>query len=173
MKLNKEYKEITRDIINNEYFTALKNDTHHGTNRYDHCKRVSYLSFLMTKLLRGKSEDAAKAGLLHDFFFGNTANSYLNHPKTSAINAKKYFSINDFEAEIIETHMYHYALVKKALPFINHDDKVIAKDYKPKSKEGYIVCISDLLVSIFELGFFKVRYSFCLYLIFIINIIRY
>ena len=99
MSLNKEYKEISDDILNNDNFSILKNDVHHGTNKYDHCKRVSYLSFLLTKLFKGNSESAARAGLLHDFFYGcrteKEENDYLRHPKTSSNNAKKYFSISE------------------------------------------------------------------------------
>lgn len=171
MKLNKEYKEITRDILENEEFLTLKDDTHHGTNRYDHCKRVSYLSFLMAKLFKGNCENVVKAGLLHDFFHGSS--SYLDHPKKSVENAKKEFEITDKEVNIIETHMYHYALLKKTFPFINNKEKVNAKEYKPTCKEGFIVCISDLLVSIFECGVFKVRYNTCLYVLFLINLLHY
>ena len=176
MKLSKEYKEITSDILNDEHFLELKNYRHHGTNRYDHCKRVSHVSFLLAKILKANVDDAVKAGLLHDFFLGSSSqeeNSYLNHPKKCAENAKEYFNINDFEANIIETHMYHYALTKKVFPFINRDAKVNAKEYKPTSREGKIVCLADLIASIYEVGVFKVRYSVCLYLLFVFNIIRY
>lgn len=177
MKFNKEYKDITSDIIKNEKFIELKNDNHHCTTRFDHCKRVSYLSFLITKILRGNAKEAAISGLLHDFFHGATGDNeeitYLNHPKTSAKNAKKYFDINESEAKIIETHMYHHALVKKIFPFISKEGKVKPKEYKPTSKEGFIVCISDLLVSIFEVGRYKVRYNTCLYFLFLLNIIHY
>ncbi len=176
MKINKEYKEFTKNIIEDEHFQALKEDNHHGTNRFEHCKRVSYLSYLLTKMLKGKEEEAAVAGLLHDFFYGETnskvAISYLNHPKMSAKNAKKYFNINDNETKIIETHMYHYALVKSIFPFINKDEKIKSKNYRPTSKEGFIVCLSDLLVSIFEVGRYKIKYDTCLYILFLMNIIK-
>ena len=168
MKLNKEFKEYTRDILENEDFKLLKNDSHHGTNRYDHCKRVSYLSFLISKIFKGNSERAIKAGLLHDYFHGTS--SYLEHPSICALNAKEHFNIT---AEIIKTHMYHYALVQKLNPFKGKEDKKNAKEYRPTSKEGVIVCVSDLLVSIFECGIFKVRYNACLYILFIINLMRY
>ena len=177
MKLNREYKEIANNILENKQFLELKNDNHHGSNRYDHCKRVSYLSFLIAKIFKGNTEEVIISGLLHDFFHGTTNSSaeisYLTHPYMSANNAKKYFDINKDEEDIIKTHMYHYALVKNAFPFINKREKVNAKEYKPTSKEGYIVCISDLLVSIFEVGIFKVRYTACLYFIFLVNLINY
>lgn len=176
MSLNKEYKEITRDIIENDNFITLKNDNHHGTNRYEHCKRVSYLSFLMSKMFKANAKDSAISGLLHDFFHGTTNENenitYLTHPKTSAINAQKYFNINDNEKNIIETHMYHYALVKSICPFPKEGEKIKAKEYRPNCKEGYIVCISDLLVSIYEVIAFKLRYTTYLYLFFIMNLIN-
>ena len=42
-----------------------------------------------------------------------------------------------------------------------------------KDEEGKIVCLADLLASVYEVGVFKVRYSVCLYLLFVFNIIRY
>lgn len=177
MKLNKEYKGITEDILNNESFQLLKNDIHHGTNKFDHCKRVSYLSFLLSKLFKSNCKEAARAGLLHDFFFGsrtsNEDNSYVNHPKTSVKNAKEHFKINDEEANIIETHMFHYALVKRLTPFIKEEEKTYFKKNKPNGKNGIIVCVSDLLVSIFEVCAFKIRYNICLYMIFLLNVIKY
>ena len=176
MSLYKEYEEITNSIIYNDKFVVLKNDCHHGTNKYAHCKRVSYLSFLMTKLFRGNAKEAARAGLLHDFFYGERTskeeNDYLKHPKTSAINAKKYFTVNEKETNIIESHMYHHALIKKLTPFMSDEDNKYFKENKPKYKESVIVCVSDLLVSIYEVCFYKVRYNTCLYLLFFLNIMR-
>ena len=94
MKINKEYRELTDEIINNQDFKFLKNDVHHGTNKYEHCKRVAYLSFLMSKIFKGNTKVITKAGLLHDFFYGERTtkeeNSYLKHPMTSAKNAIEY-----------------------------------------------------------------------------------
>ena len=175
MKLNSEYKNITKNIIENDNFKALKNDIHHGSTRYDHCKRVSYLSYLIAKLFKGNVEEVAVSGLLHDFFHGKTNDndeiSYVNHPKKSVENAIKYFNINDNEINIIETHMYHYILLKSTFPFINKKEKVNSKEYKPTSKDGYIVCLSDLLISIYETLKFKVSYKTSLYTLFIINLI--
>ena len=176
MSLSKEYEIIANPIIYNEKFIMLKNDTHHGTNKYDHCKRVTYLSFLLAKIFRGNKKDVTRAGLLHDFFYGSRLekeeNDYLKHPKTSVINAKKYFNISLLEESIIESHMYHYALIKKITPFMNNDDRLYFKENRPKNKESIIVCISDLLVSLYEVLVYKVRYSMALYIIFFMNNIR-
>lgn len=176
MSLNKEYEKIANPIIYDENFIILKNDNHHGTNKYEHCKRVAYLSFLMAKIFRGNIKEITRAGLLHDFFYGSRTskeeNDYLKHPKTSVRNAKKYFKINPLEESIIESHMYHHALLKRLTPFMNNDDKKYFKENKPKNKESVIVCISDLLISLYEVLIYKVRYSTALYVIFLINYMR-
>lgn len=176
MNLKKEYERITNPIIYNENFILLKYDNHHGSTKYDHCKRVSYLSFLMSKIFKCSSKEVARAGLLHDFFYGTRTskeeNDYLKHPLTSAKNAKKYFIINNEEETIIESHMYHYALVKRISPFMNEEDKEYFKKYKPKNKESVIVCIADLLVSIYEVFFYKIKYITALYILFVFNSIK-
>ena len=131
MKNINEYYRLAGNILTNDYFLELKKDNHHGTNKYDHCKRVSYISFLLAKILKANKREVVRAGLLHDFFFGERTekeeNSYLKHPKTSAINAKKYFNITEKEAKDIETHMFHHVLVKKVLPFVNYKEKAKIK----------------------------------------------
>lgn len=175
MKDNYEYYKLAENILNNEYFLELKKDNHHGTNKYDHCKRVSYVSYKLAKLFKADKGEVVRAGLLHDFFFGERTekdeNSYLNHPKTSVNNAKKYFDINDREAKDIETHMFHHVLVKKVLPFVNYKEKAKLKDHKPNSKEGAIICFSDFLVSVYEFERFRLGYSISLFTLFLINLI--
>lgn len=159
-ELIKEYKEITENIINNEQFKRTIDDFHHGSSKYEHLIRVSKCSFILGKIFRANIKSVTTSALLHDFFFGSRKskkeNSYLNHPKTAAKNAKIYFNINKLEEDAIKSHMYHHVIIKKIFPFINRHEKVKAKDVKPNSKEGWIVCISDLLVSIME----TVRYEF-------------
>jgi len=175
MKDNYEYYRLAENILNNEYFLQLKKDNHHGTNKYDHCRRVSYVSFKLAKLFKADCKQTVRAGLLHDFFYGERTdkeeNSYLNHPNTSAINAKKYFGISDKEAEDIRTHMFHHVLVKKIFPFVNHKEKAKIKDVKPKSKEGAIICLSDLLVSIYEFEKYRFQYGISLTFLFVLNLL--
>ena len=171
----KEYHDIVSNIISNDKFKSLKNDTHHNTNKYDHLIRVSKLSYKLAKITKSDVKATTRAGILHDFFYGERkacqANSYLNHPYTSANNAKEVFNISDFESDIIKTHMFHHALVRSVLPFINPDERVKLKDGKPKSKEAWIVCLSDLIVSVYEGIRFNVLGKASLYALFIINFI--
>jgi len=175
MKNKKEYYKLAESILNNEQFITLKNDIHHGTNKYDHCNRVAYVSYRLAKIFKANQADVVTAGLLHDFFFGERThkveNSYLNHPKTSSANAKNYFNISDKVAKDIETHMFHHVLIKKILPFINYKEKATIKDNKPNSKEGAIICFSEFLVSIYEFERFKLSYSASIIWIFIINLL--
>ncbi len=177
--MKKEYKlefnDITKDIINNEYFLKTKDDLHHGSSKYDHLVRVSKCSFMLGKMFKADIKSVTRAALLHDFFFGGrkdkNENSYLNHPITAAKNAKEYFYLNEIEEEAIKTHMFHHVIMKKIFPFLNRHEKAKIKESKPKSKEGWIVCISDLLVSIMECQRFEFTYIAKLSCLVLINII--
>ncbi len=174
---SKEFDSLVSDILENEYFLETKKDLHHGTSKYEHSLRVAKLSYKLGRLFRGDLRVAARAGLLHDFFFGTRKekpeNSYLRHPVTAASNAKRYFNVTDKEAEAIKTHMFHQVLLKKIFPFINRREKASVKEFKPKSKEGWIICFSDLLVSIMELERFQFTYVANVFLLLVFNIIMF
>ena len=42
MKINKEYKEITSEIVNDAKFLELKDDSHHDQNCYDVAMMKAY-----------------------------------------------------------------------------------------------------------------------------------
>ena len=171
----KDYYDIVSDIITNDKFKELKKDTHHSTNKYDHLLRVSKLSYKIAKHTKADVEATTRAGVLHDFFYGDRKsriqNSYLNHPYTSANNAKEVFNISDFEADIIKTHMFHHTFFRSIFPFINPSEKVKIKEGKPKSKEAWIVCLSDLIVSAYEGLRYNVSNKTIMYAIFLYNFI--
>jgi len=176
-KANNEFESLVSDILNNEYFLETKKDLHHGTSKYEHSLRVAKLSYRLSKLFKADAKIASRAGLLHDFFFGTRKekeeNSYLNHPLTASNNAKKYFNVNEIEKDAIKTHMFHHVLIKKIFPFINRKEKASIKEFKPKSKEGWIICISDLIISAIELERFQFTYVANIALILIFNIIMF
>lgn len=170
-----EYYEIVEDIINNKHFLKTKEDIHHGSNKYEHLIRVSKCSFVLGKIFKADINSVTRAGILHDFFFGTRKekeeNSYLNHPHTAAFNARIYFNITPLEEEAIKTHMYHHVLLKKVIPFINRKESAKLKENKPTSKEGWIVCISDLIVSLFECQRFELTYLANLTCLILLNVI--
>ena len=136
-----EYKFIIRDIEANEEFNKIKSIVHHGLNRYDHSKRVSYYSYKIAKKLGLSYEEVARAGLLHDFFLvdnhdiniSERANTMINHPKYALFYSEKFFNLTDKEKDIIVTHMFP-----------------VCPTRVPKYAESWLVNIVDDVVSIGE-----------------------
>ena len=140
---NYEYNDIVRDILNNREFSKLENYKHHGINRLEHSKRVSFYSYKLCKKFKLDYVSAARGGLLHDFFKNDYKNSkrkklLLEHPKYALYNAKKHFKLNKIEKDIIKSHMFPVNI------------KVI-----PKYKESLIVTLIDKIACIYE------RYTVC------------
>lgn len=172
-KCKNEYKEITDDIVNDYRFKLTMNDFHHGGTKYNHLVKVSKLCYILSKIFKADTKVTTTAGLLHDLFYGERTlkeeNDYLNHPHTAAVNAYNFYNISEEEISAIETHMFHHMLLKK-MAFFNKDNRNLPlKVGKPKSKEGYIVMISDLLVSTYESKTF-LKYKFDLAFLLIISI---
>lgn len=174
-RVNSEFDTLVKDILENEYFLETKRDLHHGTSKYEHSIRVAKLSYKLGKIFKADLRATTRAGLLHDFFFGTRKekpeNSYLRHPVTASNNAKKYFNVSNKEAEAIKTHMFHHVVLQKILPFINTKEKVSIEEFKPKTKEGWIICASDLLVSVMECERFQFSYVANVTLLLIFNVI--
>lgn len=143
---DKEYINIVQDIIDNEEFNKTKEIMHHGLNRFDHCMRVSYYSYKVTKMLKLGYEETARAGLLHDFFFVDNnevdktkrLDVLINHPKYALINSKRHFELTDKEEDIISSHMFPVSLKT------------------PKYMESWIVDMVDNFVAIGE-AFYSTR----------------
>lgn len=174
-KAKTEFEHLVSDILENKYFLETKHDLHHGTSKYEHSIRVAKLSYKLSKILKADEKVTARAGLLHDFFFGTRKekpeNSYLKHPVTAAKNAQEYFGVSQKEAEAIKTHMFHHVLLKKLFPFLPYKEKVSINEFKPKSKEGWIICASDLIVSIMECERFQFSYVANVTLLLIFNML--
>jgi HD superfamily hydrolase len=109
-----EYVDIVSDIINNEEFLKLKFYRHHDNTRLDHCLKVSYNAYKLAKKFNLDYKAAARAGLLHDFFYGDLR--YINvierkymlnaHPYFAYYNASKIFKLNEKEKDMILSHMF-------------------------------------------------------------------
>ncbi len=135
-----EYYETIADILQHEEFLKLKDYFHHNSSIYHHVHDVAYLSYRISKYLKLDYRSTARGALLHDFFLYDWRNHDvpdlprrkfhgLEHPAIAAANAKKHFSINDMEEDIIKKHMW-------PLTFI-----------PPKYKESYIVSFADKYLS--------------------------
>ena len=150
---DKVYYNLIEDIINNDEFKKIDNFAHHGTTRLTHSCRVSYYSYIISKKLKLNYEEAARAGLLHDFFLvenktkKDRVDCLFAHSKYSLENASSLFNLSDREKDIIYTHMFPLNVNRV-----------------PKYMESWIVSMVDKLVAIYELSTnyktkFVVRYQ--------------
>lgn len=154
-----EYMSICENILNNVEFSKLKNIEHHGTTRYEHSLRVSYLSYKIARLLKIDYMDTARAGLLHDFFLSNDNRSEKDkfvstfvHPKKSVENSIREFGINGREMDIIRTHMFPINLAL------------------PKYAESWVVSLVDKIIGTYEFALKfnnKFNYTTNLFILFI------
>jgi uncharacterized membrane protein/HD superfamily phosphodiesterase len=135
-----EYYEIIREIGEHEEFLKLKEFFHHNSSIYVHVQDVAYLSYRLCKFLKLDHHSAARGALLHDFFLYDWRNhdepdlhrnKYhgIEHPAIALTNARKHFSINEIEEDIIRKHMWPLTLVP------------------PKYKESFIVSFADKYLS--------------------------
>lgn len=165
--LDREYSMIVKDIMDNEEFKKMAYIEHHNSNRMNHLIKVSYYSYVIAKKLKLKYKEVARAGLLHDFYFGRTVDHdkfkekfklYThNHPKEALENAKKYFDINALEEDIIISHMFPI------------DIKI------PKYFESWVVSGVDKVVATYEFykkASKKLKYAVNLGLILLFNAIK-
>ncbi len=149
-----EFNNIIKDILKNDEFIELKYEIHHGISRLDHSLSVAKLTFDLAKKFRiDNYEEVTKAALLHDFFKNSdvSKNRFVNHPKKALENAKKYFSINKMQENIIVSHMFP---VSKVLP---------------KYKESYLVSLADKLIAIKECTKYKIPLQIGTTFLFFIN----
>lgn len=159
--MKSEFDLITEDIINNNRFKLLVNESHHGLSRYEHSLRVAKSTYKFSKKLGIDYKSATRAALLHDFFLDEEYNGLTGikkgsvHPSLAASNASKYFDLTDGELNAIKTHMFPMTL--KA----------------PDSKEALIVTLADKGVSIYECSRFKILMEFTVWMLFIFNIITF
>ncbi len=109
-----EYYSCVSDLLNNDAVLKLSEFRHHiGTTRFQHSLNVSYYNFKLCKLFRLDAKSAARAGLLHDFFFYNRK-EHVNaershaaeHAKIALENASEMFSLNAVESDMIVNHMW-------------------------------------------------------------------
>lgn len=145
----REFFLLVQDIISHEEFLKLKTYFHHTDHIYDHVLRVSYFSYYISKVLGLNYREAARGGLLHDFFLYDwrtrkatdsaKALHGKEHPQIALKNARKYFSVSEREADIILKHMF-----PKTKPV-------------PRYLESVVVSISDKIATLYEYAYYYVK----------------
>lgn len=157
---DKEFMSVASPILSHKEFLKTKSIVHHGNTRYNHSVRVSYTAFKLSKILGFDTNAVIRAGALHDFFLVRddknimtSTKMLIDHPKMAKENAIKYFGVNEKEQNIIESHMF---------PISN---------IAPKSKEAWMVSLSDKIVAAFE-GIARAKAQIGVWMVFLVNFIR-
>ena len=157
---DKEFMSVASPILSHKEFLKTKSIVHHGNTRYNHSVRVSYTAYKLSKALGFDTNASIRAGALHDFFLVRddknimtSAKMLIEHPRIAKENAIKYFGVNEKEQNIIESHMFPISNVA------------------PKSKEAWIVSLSDKIVAAFE-GAAQAKTQIGVWMLFLINFIR-
>lgn len=155
-----DFKNLIKDMESN-YLSKLKNESHHGINRYKHSLRVAKGSYYIARFLHfSEYEETTKAAMLHDFFLDTELegtkpiNRHYLHPRQAAKNASKIYNINSKQKNIIEAHMFPLGFKL------------------PRSKEAVLVSCVDKGVATYELIRFKLGTNITLYFIFLSNLIK-
>lgn len=112
---DRTYLEYIYDLLTEQTLSLEKFIHHKHTTRLRHSLYVSYLNYRICRILKLDSRSAARAGLLHDYFFyerkeynkKRTGPGHMRaHPSTALENASSEFEISDREADIILNHMW-------------------------------------------------------------------
>ncbi len=115
-----EFETIVGDILIHNEFQKLKEIGHHGNGLFQHSVAVGYYSFRIARLFGLDCRSIARGALLHDFFLeswqgkvktGKGLNRIkemhgFSHPKTALENARKFFEIDERQADMIVKHMF-------------------------------------------------------------------
>lgn len=152
---------IAKDIVEKDKFQSLKNDPHHGLNRYEHVLRVAKNTYRFSKIMHMDYISATRGALLHDYFndsdYGSVKGVFKKdsiHPVIALNNARREYSLNDKEENIIVSHMFPLG------------------DIKPNCKESWLVTSIDKSVALYECVRYKFKDSLTLFLIVLMNIIN-
>lgn len=154
-----DFDTIASEIINKDKYISLKDNPHHGLNRYIHSMNVAKGTYRISKLLKMDYVSATRGALLHDYFNDSDYRSTKGfkkgamHPVIALNNARREFELNEKEENIIVSHMFPLG------------------DVKPNCRESWIVTGVDKIVAIRECGIYKLREKIALGVIFIVNFI--
>lgn len=142
-----EYLECVEDLLSDEMVLSMQNFIQHGdVSCLDHCLKVSYTSFKISKRLKLDHRSAARGALLHDFFLYDWHHTKTEeglhgfvHSRIAHRNAIERFELNGLEQDIIIKHMWPLNMSL------------------PKFKESYLVCFIDKYCATLELEFINVN----------------
>ena len=114
------YYMLVADILEHADVQALKQFRHHHyTTRFQHSLNVSYYNYLLCRFFHWDAVSAARAGLLHDLYFYETADydrsdspnqksHSAHHPEVAMQNAAVRFALNPRERDMIEKQCHYF-----------------------------------------------------------------
>ena len=143
MKRNsdEEIEKILRDICVQPSAQEMKRYVQHGKiSTYDHCRNVAEFSCRMDKTLHLHADrnTLVKGAMLHDLFLydwhdGSHRLHGFTHAEEAAGNAERIFGVDRATRHVISSHMWPLNLTQI-----------------PRSREAWIVCCADKMVSLYE-----------------------
>lgn len=136
-----------RDIILSDGMQSTKKYIQHGdTSVFEHCINVACMCVLIAECFHIKVDKKAlvRGALLHDYFLYDWHISDESHkwhgfihPKIALHNARRSFTLNKVERDMILRHMFPLNITP------------------PRYKESVILCLSDKLYAVFETLYIK------------------
>ncbi|MDF2905185.1 MAG: metal-dependent phosphohydrolase sub domain [Herbinix sp.] len=137
------FNETIQELLQAKKVQEMKLYLQHGnSSTLSHSLVVTYYSYrLATRLpIRFSYKSLIRGAMLHDFYLydwhiPDKSHRFhaFTHPRTSLINARRYFKLNSIEEDIILKHMWPLTIIKL-----------------PASRESLLVCIVDKVCSLIE-----------------------
>jgi uncharacterized protein len=139
----KEFIRNLRELLATDQLYEMQKYIQHGnTSTFSHCLVVAYYSYLLSLRLPLQYDTISiiRGAMLHDFYLydwhipdkSHRLHGYV-HPGFALTNARKYFTLNPIEEDIIKKHMWPMTISKV-----------------PLYKESMLVSIVDKICSLAE-----------------------
>ena len=148
------YYMLVADILEHADVQALKQFRHHHyTTRFQHSLNVSYYNYLLCRFFHWDAVSAARAGLLHDLYFYETADydrsdspdqksHSAHHPEVAMQNAAVRFALNPRERDMIEKHMWP---LTHRMPHYKESYAITFVDKYAAMLEFFLLCARHML----------------------------
>lgn len=113
-KIYREYQQSVGDLLRNPRVRSMRKYPQHGiVSCFQHCHRVSFVSYRVCRRLGLDGRSAARGGLLHDMFLydWHKKSPYpqphaFHHPEVALQNARLSVPLTPREEDIIRKHMW-------------------------------------------------------------------